>query len=97
MTRELFVSVLPIVEILIACSSGFMWLKSLRHPYPSLTALTLGIICGLGGLSVILQIEFLAGLPKFAWLLEVFALAGIIFNLRPRWDVIIEIPQKLAI
>ena len=95
MTRELFVAILPIVEILIACSSGFMWLKRLRHPYPSLTALTLGIICGLGGLSVILQIEFLAGLPKFAWLLEVFALAGIIFNLRPRWDVIIEIPQKL--
>lgn len=63
--------------------------------FSTFKAFSLGIVCGLGGLSLILQIEFLIGLPDYAWVLEILAFTIIVWINQGNWKLLNLIPRKL--
>lgn len=73
-----FAALVPITEIFLYCLCIYSWLRRQMRPYPIPAALALGIISGLGLLSLLLQLAFLAGLPGLAPVLEVSFLSVLI-------------------
>ena len=84
-------ALLPITEIGVFCLGGFVWLRSQTKPYPVVAALTLGIVSGLGFLSLLFQVGFLVGLPEVIPILEGSALLGIVWLNWPHWRLIDDI------
>jgi hypothetical protein len=88
-------AVLLTLEIGVFCLGSFVWLRSRAHPYPIAAALALGIIVGLGLLSLLLQVAFLLGLPELAPLLELVVLGGIIGGQWRQWRRVGDLPQAI--
>lgn len=82
-----------IAEIAILSLGIFVWLRNQKQAFSVPTALSLGIICGLGFLSLLFQICFLAGVPETCLFLEGAVLIGVLGLNRRRWDMLDDIRQ----
>ncbi|MEM9121299.1 MAG: hypothetical protein AAGD09_25975 [Cyanobacteria bacterium P01_F01_bin.56] len=87
-------ALLPLSEILAFCLAGFVWLRGRAQPYAIAAALALGIISGLGLLSLLLQVAFLLGYPALSLWLEGMILAGLAWWLRGQWGDLVELCQR---
>ncbi|NEQ44705.1 MAG: hypothetical protein F6K00_14550 [Leptolyngbya sp. SIOISBB] len=91
---EAIAALIPLIEILAFCLVGFVWLRGSSPPYSLAAALSLGIISGLGLLSLLLQVSFLLGHPALSLLLETLTLVGLVWWTRSRWGCLIELGQR---
>lgn len=91
---DALVALWPASELAAACLCGFVWLRSRSRPYAVAAALALGIVLGLGGLSLLFQLSFLLGMPQLSPLLEGVALAVMLWFNRHHWGCLRDIPQR---
>lgn len=91
---EAIAALIPLIEILAFCLVGFVWLRGSSPPYSVTAALALGIISGLGLLSLLLQVSFLLGNSALSWLLEGVTLVGLVWWTRSRWGGLVELGQR---
>ena len=92
---DIIIALLPMTEITVICLGIFVWLRGKVNPYPVAAALALGIVSGLGILSLCLQIGFLLRRPDVAGLLELIVLGAVIGLNWQRWHVLQDIWQRL--
>lgn len=88
-------AVWPTLELAAFCLSGFVWLRSRANPYPVALAIALGIISGLGSLSLLFQLGFLLGRPDLLPICEIAILLGSLWLNRRHWHRLADIPPSL--
>ncbi|MEO1593307.1 MAG: hypothetical protein AAFU71_18740, partial [Cyanobacteria bacterium J06632_22] len=86
----------PLIEVVIFCLAGFVWLRGRSQPYSVSAALALGITTGLGLLSLVLQVSFLLGWPVAAVGLEAVSLVGLGWLNRHHWNHLSDLGQRLV-
>lgn len=87
-------ALLPILEIGLYGLGIFLWLRRRASPYPAAAALALGIVSGLGLLSLALQVGFLLGWPEVAYGLELMGGVGLLWVNRAHWEDLREVWQR---
>ncbi|MEL6222296.1 MAG: hypothetical protein AAFR31_06605 [Cyanobacteria bacterium J06627_8] len=88
------IATLPIIEVAFFCLGVYVWLRTREHPYSVSAALSLGIISGMGILSLLLQVGFLIQLPEVIPMLELGAIAVILRATWGSWHHLDEIRQR---
>jgi hypothetical protein len=90
------VALLPLSEIVFFCLGSYVWLRGREHPYRVAAALSLGIISGMGILSFLLQVGFLAQRPSMIPFLEVGAIAIILWQTWGQWHHLGDLWKRLV-
>ncbi|MEL6222933.1 MAG: glycosyltransferase family 39 protein [Cyanobacteria bacterium J06627_8] len=84
-----------IAEVLITCAGVFVWLRTCPTQYSMPTAFTLGIISGLGIISLLFQVGFLIRWPEFSLLLELVVVGASSRLIASKWSYLNELCKTI--